>query len=1279
MFRFDSKNKSLSRILVLALACLLVVTSMPAGTFRAFADETEIPAESGIVPEVPEQEIAQDDEATPGSTQGGAPAVEDPVEMQSEEMDGMINTALRIVNADQADAGGNADGTGEEGESADAKEGELAAAAVKVNAAEQAAATNEVKEVEEAEEAAKAADTEEDEADESDQEQVAARAATVDLTVQKVWGDSGDYRIPSSLTVHLLETIASSDVHKIVGTYTLNAESKWTWTVAGLPEQTEAGETIEYSWSEDFPAGWFLTDVKTDGNTTILTNSPTEVYDPRAAYTGEKTWDCEETKLPNDLKITLKWSYTDDEGTHSGTVLKKNEGNPVLSGEGLDDYEPIWEKAGKDWTYTFSNLPVFSRTGAHIVYTAEETVPDGFVQVEDATVVTETSYELGEGSFKRITNCNVYSFDVQDEKDLTFYYVFKGNGHKNVIWTPRPALESERKALCTLLGISESSVEFVSGVPCSVTRTGSGFSGKPTNFGIIGGKAHIEFGHKKDWAWFEYGQLPVSKYEPGSTDFTNKYEEDTPPTPPEPPTPPVQETIDIPVTKVWNGDEHHTEDRPNTITIELKAGGEVVKTVILGKNGGEEPGVARKAGDVVLKALRRGANDEAGNDTWTYTFEDMPKKDENGNEIEYTIKELDLEDYVSVVTGNAEQGFTITNKFKYTDVYVLKVWDDNDDETGVRPESIDVKLLADGEELYTATVITENDQPTVRAPRREIEVKAQAERILADVDGNEWYFMFAGVPRFDEAGNEIAYSVEEIVPEHYIATITQDTMTIEGKTYHYWKIENECTLTNVYVMKVWNDWDAPEDARPETITVTLLADDEEVQTVEVAPRTPEEVGPALRAPRRAAEAKAAAKTIEAFVVDDTWRFAFEAVPKYDEEGNAITYTVRETVPANYSATYSAQTETFGNQTITYIEIVNTYVEPGMIPIKITKVWDDFDDEDEFRPDTVTIFLEANGDPYRMIELAEDGILLPVEKKIARGEAVREVIADPWTCTVIVPEFDEDGNKITYTVWEVPVGNYDDPVVTGSAEEGFTVTNRHMPTTDVYAMKVWDDNDDSRGRRPETITVTVVANNKDVRTVEVVPIERIPIPVDDQPVLRAVKPNEEDEEQGRQVYAMVVDGTWRFGFYDMPKYDEEGNEITYTLRETVPANYKVTYTEKEINLYEDDTITYWEILNKYTERTPSNPERPPVQPEDPPEDPTEIEDPDTPLAPAEEEPAEIEDPDTPLAPVEAEEEIVEEETPLSPFTGDTRHTAVWGAVSVLSLLGIVLVARKRREE
>ena len=102
----------------------------------------------------------------------------------------------------------------------------------------------------------------------------------------------------------------------------------------------------------------------------------------------------------------------------------------------------------------------------------------------------------------------------------------------------------------------------------------------------------------------------------------------------------------------------------------------------------------------------------------------------------------------------------------------------------------------------------------------------------------------------------------------------------------------------------------------------------------------------------------------------------------------------------------------------------------------------------------------------------------------------------------------------------------------------------------------------------------------------------------------------------------------------------------------------------------------------------NPSRPPRDPDptpdpDPTDEPEEpIDDGDTPLAPAEiDEDTEIDDGDTPLAPAEVEEdtEIDEEATPLSPFTGDERHTAVWGFVSLLSLAGIVVVARKRREE
>ena len=104
----------------------------------------------------------------------------------------------------------------------------------------------------------------------------------------------------------------------------------------------------------------------------------------------------------------------------------------------------------------------------------------------------------------------------------------------------------------------------------------------------------------------------------------------------------------------------------------------------------------------------------------------------------------------------------------------------------------------------------------------------------------------------------------------------------------------------------------------------------------------------------------------------------------------------------------------------------------------------------------------------------------------------------------------------------------------------------------------------------------------------------------------------------------------------------------------------------------DFVLYAQWAKIKNEKDP----KPPVEEPDEP-----IDEPDTPLAPIEEEPDEpVEEPDSPFAPAEEEpEEIGEEPMPFSPYTGDDRHTAVWGLVSLLSLAGIVVVARKRREE
>ena len=87
----------------------------------------------------------------------------------------------------------------------------------------------------------------------------------------------------------------------------------------------------------------------------------------------------------------------------------------------------------------------------------------------------------------------------------------------------------------------------------------------------------------------------------------------------------------------------------------------------------------------------------------------------------------------------------------------------------------------------------------------------------------------------------------------------------------------------------------------------------------------------------------------------------------------------------------------------------------------------------------------------------------------------------------------------------------------------------------------------------------------------------------------------------------------------------------------------------------------------------NPPRP-----NPPKEPDE---PGEPEPPTEEPDDEIVDDGPPLANYEEEpdEDIVEEPTPLSPYTGDDRHTAVWSVISLLSLAGIAVLARKRKEE
>ena len=129
---------------------------------------------------------------------------------------------------------------------------------------------------------------------------------------------------------------------------------------------------------------------------------------------------------------------------------------------------------------------------------------------------------------------------------------------------------------------------------------------------------------------------------------------------------------------------------------------------------------------------------------------------------------------------------------------------------------------------------------------------------------------------------------------------------------------------------------------------------------------------------------------------------------------------------------------------------------------------------------------------------------------------------------------KDGKKIVYTIKEVKVDGYDSKVE-GSAENGFVITNKNLAKTEVPVEKKWI------GKAVDEIEVKLLANGKEVQT---------------------AKLNEAN--------------SWKHTFKDLPKYDDNGKEITYTVKEVAIEGYE---SKIEGNAKDGFVITNKEIPKK----------------------------------------------------------------------------------------------------
>ena len=124
---------------------------------------------------------------------------------------------------------------------------------------------------------------------------------------------------------------------------------------------------------------------------------------------------------------------------------------------------------------------------------------------------------------------------------------------------------------------------------------------------------------------------------------------------------------------------------------------------------------------------------------WTWSFTKLPKY-ENGVEIVYTIAEEAVEGYIA-----STDGFNLTNIHvaeTIDEIAGSKTWKDDNNSGKTRPESITIRLLADGNEV-AARVVTADDQ---------------------------WSWSFTKLPKY-AAGKEIVYTIVEDAVKGYTAKV----------------------------------------------------------------------------------------------------------------------------------------------------------------------------------------------------------------------------------------------------------------------------------------------------------------------------------------------------------------------------------------------------------------------------------------------------------------------------------------------------------------------------
>lgn len=621
--------------------------------------------------------------------------------------------------------------------------------------------------------------------------------------------------------------------------------------------------------------------------------------------------------------------------------------------------------------------------------------------------------------------------------------------------------------------------------------------------------------------------------------------------------------VDISIAKVWDDNDNIDQVRPSAVTAR------VMRSI--------EGGTSEQVGDpITLNA----------DNQWKASVSGLPTNDANGNQYTYTVVEDSVSGYKGTVegssstdaNGNVSYAFTLKNSHapSVVNLSVTKVWDDGDNQDGVRPEQVSVDVLR-SEDGVTKTIVAT--------------LKLSAE--------NNWTATLDKQPVYGKSG-KYAYSISEAKVDGYTGSI--ETAVDEKGNYSF-KLTNTHAVetTQVGVTKVWDDAENADGLRPGSVEVELVADGvatgktvtlnaennwtfawdnlakkaggkdivytvrevnvpEGYTSVATGGLAKENGTFSYTLANKHAQAKTSVSVSKEWVdgndqdglrpdsvqvqlyrsvdggeavamngykitlnADNSWKGSWTDLPA-NEDGKQITYTVKEAdVPAGYTCAIS---ENAGESGAFSYKLTNTH-EVGKTSVKVAKAWDDSNDQDGLRPASVKVQLYADG--------------------VAAGGPVELNAADEWSHEWTGLDAKKDGKDVEYTVAEIDVpAGYTCEVSENTGEKGafsYQLTNKHeTEKTSVNVTKVWDDADNADGLRPASVKVQLLADGK----------------------------------AAGQPVELSAANEWKHAWGDLPKL-ANGKAIEYAVAEVdAPEGYASTVT--------GDASFGFTITNKHTVKT-----------------------------------------------------------------------------------------------